>query len=474
MLTWLEPIVLEGPSEAAKTAILIYMPGALVPAEKYVSMMKMLQDYLLQNKVSLTCLVIRYPKIFGLDMPPFWNPEKMVSEGLQYINYDDNRRTDPLFIGGHSLGAILSQGVTFKEDSLFDYAGLMLHSGFIMDKYRSTLPNIPTLSLSGTRDGMNRLMALAYQFDDFANLEGFREVAPTVLIEGMNHMQLAENYENSYTSKRDLAPTISYESAMKATVEYTSLFLLDQMTRVDTGSMKKAIRMAEVSYFRPYLDAYKADQTGATCVTAQTIHLEGDASSMTIESDPPFMERKSLLKFALSTPPEHNPDEKRITVQAYVSKAFTVFGRSSVPQSYQALTCKLLSKEKIFGTPSKIKECFAINKMIYEEVMSGLPGRVKKEYGVSPNRWVFQGDDAVVDDGGGVFGRFQWILSANLEIDPMDDDGKNGRSVRFPRYTSTPDGHVYCGLLSRSRIVEHAMIDSHRIPPVEGPQGNEL
>ena len=133
-------------------ATLVYVPGGKVPAEAYVPILKAIQKELETNKVALSCIIVRYPRILNYDVNAFWGVEWMIFLGLFMRRLTSNHA--PIFIGGHSFGAILAQSVAFRTETVFRYSGVLLHSAYIEGKYRGEPIPVPTLTLSGTRDGL--------------------------------------------------------------------------------------------------------------------------------------------------------------------------------------------------------------------------------------------------------------------------------------------------------------------------------
>lgn len=449
---WEPPIVLEAPSEDGDKATLIYMPGAQVPAKFYTPLCKEIQYQMEASNVSLTCVLVNYPIYFGLQIPAVSNIETMITYVLEFLPKELSQGA-PLFLGGHSVGAVCAQWISMKKETLYDYKAAVLHGAFIMDKYRSELPPIPMLSLSGTRDGMNRLPVLAHQYQDYKDMPGYLEQSPTILIEGMNHMQFADNYSNSYTSKKDLQPTISLKESLSSAAYYSKLFMLQILdTKVRLDPFLQAVETAETKYLKPFFDVYEADRQGETCVEAQKLIFGKEASKRSIQSMPA---ETSWWRFAFA--PTHS-DESEVRVRALVRRAFQVFGRSSVPQSYETLSCKLLTAEHVFGSESEYTSCTEMNAIIFEQVLSSLPDKFHSDYVDAPNKFILQGDAD--------YHFFMTWVASRLKMERRE----NGTIVEFPHFKSPKS--MYCAMMPRSRALEHVLIDGFRTIPSSADEEN--
>jgi hypothetical protein len=453
-----DPIVLEPLHSHSSTAVLIYLPGASVPSEAYIPVVRAIQNEFDAFNVSLNCLVVRYHKLLTVDVPLFWDPELLISNALRHI--DPIKHGVPLFIGGHSVGAILSQIVAFNDDRTLMYNGVVLHGGFVMDKHRlnGTL-KVPAITISGTRDGLNRLTYLSTQYQDLRNQSQYLFNSPAALIEGMNHMQVANGYGNTYTRTKDLNPTITVTEAINQLSAYSAVFLLNCMGQnVDLRGLADLVQTSEDHFFRPYIDALDSDISGATCVRAQELHLGRQQDSRHIFSSTPFLSKIQRPRFIFSKPRGNNT---HVNVQTYATKANTLFGRSSVPQAIQTLNCKLITKEQLFGRESEVDSCGDINLQILNEVLATVAEGQRRDYLSSANRYVFDKDHDFSNGFGWTFRgalEFSWSKSELVE-------------VICPRLKTKPgpgryDGKLHCGLISKSRVVEHILVDAYRKRPI--------
>lgn len=452
-----DPLVLNADSNHDLSAVLIYLPGANVPTEKYVGLAESLIREFEVRGTSLTLILVRYPKLFEMDLPPFWAPESMVTYALSFIEYNS---ATPLFLGGHSLGAIMGQIIVFTDnEQKHSYSGAILHSGYILDKYRQSAPlKVPTITISGTRDGLNRLTYLAMQYKDLRSHDRYLYNSPAILIEGMNHMHPAGGFYNNYTRQKDLEATISAEEAVRKTVEYSTLFLLNCLNQtVDLEETFEQVRRSENDFFLPYIAAIESDLRGETCVSAQKIHFGADASSRDIFASEPHLKRSKRVGFIFSKP---KGNETCVKVQTYATKARTMFGRSSVPQAIQTFNCKLVTKEQLFGTKSEdFDMCGQVNQKLVDDALSKLSEQTRSDYASSPNKWIFGADH---DYSGG----FGWAFQGDVTF----VHGPHHVNIVNPRLRTNPGngrygGKMNCGLVSKSRAVEHALIDAYRKKP---------
>ena len=453
-----EPLAVAPTDNFQESATLVYLPGANVPAEEYLPLMKSMQDEFRLHKVSLTCMIVKFPTLFGMELPTLWDPESMVKEALDSAGSAANA---PLFLGGHSMGGILAQMMAFGTSPQFDYKGVLLHGSFIMDRYRGRAESvnikIPALTVSGSRDGLNRLTYLAMQYKDLRDNEQYPQRSPAILIEGMNHMQIANSYSNDYTATRDLEPAILGENAIKLAASFSTSFLLQCIGReVELKELFNAMKKSEEKFFQPYIDAVASDENGQTCVRAQEVHFGKEASTRKIVSLKPYNQKSQRPRYAFSKP---RGNETIVTVSTYVTRATTLMGRSSVPQAIQTLNCKLVSKEQIFGKESdNMGNCADINKAIVDELLSTLPRDVRSAYQSSSNRWNF-GYDLATTSG------LSWIMN---DLDFLMEPKRI--SILTPKLHTAPgngrySGKLYCAFISKSRAIEHVFIDAHRPRP---------
>lgn len=74
---------------------------------------------------------------------------------------------DEVFLAGHSLGGVFAQDYAYKHAD--DYSGVMLMGAGIQRKYRELndeglthwTVDVPTLTISGTKDGLYRITRVA-------------------------------------------------------------------------------------------------------------------------------------------------------------------------------------------------------------------------------------------------------------------------------------------------------------------------
>lgn len=309
---------------------------------------------------------------------------------------------------------------------------------------------MPTVTLSGTRDGMNRWPYVAMQHKDLRESHPSNQLyhtnAPTILIEGMNHYQVASNVP-PYVENRDLKESISTKAALKHFAKLTSAFMLHQI-QTKKNSQRSLYKMSERSerrYFQPYIDSIESDESGATCVLAQRLHLEHGG----IDIVPHHSATK--LGYIFSKP---KSDHHKIQIEWRASRAFTFFGRSSVPHAVQTLRCKMVTKEQVFDEVSiEYDSCASMNHIIYHRVLDSLPSDIRRAYLTNARRLEF-GNDTECSSG------VEWLYK-DLEFTPKD----NAIVVHSPRLkTGAGDGRysgkLYCTLLPMSRALEYMLVDS--------------
>lgn len=454
---WQDPIVLVHEKENRinqRHAILVYIPGHAVNATAYNPLISQLQHELGGYNISLHAAIIRFPKLWGREFPPFVGRESLVDEALQQTRRAaqlEQISGVPVYLTGHSLGSILAQMVAFNHPA--EYSGLLVHGGYVMTKYRrgqQSLP-VPTLTLSGTRDGMNRFTYVAMQhrhMKDMLPPSQLSEHAPSILIEGMNHYQVANNAP-PYMEGRDFEEGVSLQTAVEMLSKLSATFMLRQINVSvdDMESLEKDVKKSDERYFQPYIDAMEFDETGQTCMMAQQLHFDNATDIQIIAH-----QAHNKARF-ISAKPKGNQTQAQ--VEMFMSKAFTWFGRSSVPQAVLTLRCKMITKEQVFGEASRSYDsCSSINSYIHQRALASLPEDMQLAYSTTGTRLEFGNDIETVTG-------FKWLLK-DLEFTQQD----NGTIlVESPRLKTAPgngrySGKLYCTLLSMSRALEHIMLDS--------------
>jgi len=454
IVEWQEPLLLlhdnsNNTTSNERHAILVYIPGYDIAAEDYRPLVSLLQHELNFYNVSLHTSILRFPKFRGREFPPFLGRESLVEQALQQTREMTllANKNVTVYLGGHSLGSILAQMVAYKNPSKFN--GLIVHGGYVMPKYRrnrEALP-VPTLTLSGTRDGMNRFTYVAMQHNDLREMSSYYRHAASIVIEGMNHYHVANNAP-PYIENQDFEEGISLQMALESVAKLTSVFMLEQknITVENATVLEQEVKRSEERYFEPYIQAMLSDESGETCILAQQLHFENH--SIEIESHQPH----NRANFVFSKP---RGNQTHVRVEMLGSKAFTWFGRSSVPQAIQTLRCKMVTKEQVFGKATmQYDSCASMNAHIFHRALDSLPKDMQQTYLEEGRRLEFRED---IETNGGV----QW-LSADLEW-TLQDDGT--AFVRSPRLKTSVgngrySGKIYCVLLSMSRALEHIMLDS--------------
>lgn len=449
---WQEPLNVSSAHDGRQVA-LIYIPGFDTPAEAYVPLVSKIQRELEAYNVSLQCSILRFPKLLGKEFPPFWGRETLVERALQQVATPDAH----VFLGGHSLGSILAQMVAFRNPT--KYEGLLIHGGYVIQKYRSSRLTVPSLTLSGTRDGCNRFTHIAMQHNDlqqlYPSLREYHQHAPALLIEGMNHMQPAGNYhKNPYFVKQDLEATVPMKTALQSVADLTATFILQQLNvTMDTSTFELELERSEERYFRPYMQVVKQDERGETCVLAQQLHLETEG--MEVVAHRP----SNRAAFVFAKPKGH---QSQVQVETFAGRAFNWFGRSSVSSGIQTLQCKMITKEQLFGKTSReFDSCKSINAHVFDNVLASLDAYIQGTYSRAEMGLEF-GDDIETATGA------SW-LSHELQV-----FARNASLMRIysPRLKTAAgngrySGKLYCTLLSMSRAYEYILIDAFRKPSRE-------
>lgn len=134
--------------------------------------------------------------------------------------------SDNWFLSGHSLGGVMTQGFLApgsKDASAASFKGQILMSSALLRSTHSIQDDgttlfdysTPTLTLSGSKDGLMRVTRIAESYfhqevnitDDQAGL------FPVQVLEGVSHAQFADETPTSYVQAHDLAPDVTLDQA---------------------------------------------------------------------------------------------------------------------------------------------------------------------------------------------------------------------------------------------------------------------
>ena len=215
-------VVLQPIKQAGEHVGLVLIQGAEILPNQYIPLAKEIQN------ASNYTMWIGIPK-FTLDIPEPVEIAGRISNVL-----DEMRKagmdTDKVFYAGHSLGGVIIQDYLNNDNNAI---GQILLSSFLIHKYRNVTYPIPTLTLSGSLDGLSRVtrimeeyyFRIMYPASSYSGVKNF----PVVVIEGMNHFDVASGKPPSLVKKKDLRSEIAQADAHKIAAHIIVAFMEVQM-----------------------------------------------------------------------------------------------------------------------------------------------------------------------------------------------------------------------------------------------------
>ncbi|CAH1783499.1 unnamed protein product [Owenia fusiformis] len=177
-----------------------------------------------------------------------------------------------VFLAGHSLGGVFLK--MFVHADTASTAGMILYGAYFSRGELASFP-VPTLTLSGDLDGMNRITRMAIQFrelmsyvtDNNSDDGTFR--FPTVILRGINHGQYFTGDVPSNLQENDIAPEFDGPTARQIIAEATVAFMIktlgvpqsrlsDATNKLSQYYQENEIRM------KPILDAFALENTNGS------------------------------------------------------------------------------------------------------------------------------------------------------------------------------------------------------------------
>ena len=428
-------LIVNPPSESIgkRQAILIYFPGNGVPASAYQELVQNIQRQ--TTAFALTGVILTYPQIIGLDVPPFFGGEKLVDDAITSAGIQG---PFDLFLAGHSLGGILVQEL-LKNERIPYPTKIVLHASYLVDARIRRAFLSRTLTLLGDRDGVNRLTIVPTVYT------GAGELTKNVqVLREINHRSFSNGSSNANVDRLDLSCTTSREVGTRVIARATAVFLDDRQDDPDSDSA--AAHDDDVGYLLPFAQALAEDKNGQTCTRAQERLVSSQEHDYRITSQNYF--RQELPAFLFATP-SWTSDERLemddIQIKSFYNEPVfnsVVLRISSFPQAIDILRCKLVKKTNEIEPPS----CQAMNRMIFEHALSTVPASVQARYRESRRQLTFGPDVIEPMVMKWALGKVQW----------------QDNVVTSPAHRSNKSDKVYCTLISSSHAMEYIMIDSQQ------------
>ena len=213
-------LILKPIKQGSNTAALIFIPGVHLPPDRYVPLLEQLQN------TSTNTLWIAIPSFLD-NFPSEKLRPKVIDELLAKLRTAGMPENALLFLSGHSLGGFVSQILAIKYSQ--QLSGQILLGAFLQRIYQSSNTTYPvsTLTISGELDGITRVTRIIESVP-FASTYPFF----TLIISGMNHMDIASGQPTDYILKNDIPSeinqTIAHEQLAIRMADYINMLLNDQ------------------------------------------------------------------------------------------------------------------------------------------------------------------------------------------------------------------------------------------------------
>jgi hypothetical protein len=213
-------IILEPIKQGTNNVALIFIPGAELPPERYAPLLKQVQ------LTSTNSLWIAIPAFFD-NLPLEQLRPKVIDEMLIKLHTSGMTINTTIFLAGHSLGGLTAQTLAIKyPNKIF---GQILIGSFLERKYQTTntIYPISTLILSGELDGITRVTRIIESFYFYSTYPHF-----TLIISGMNHMNVASGKPPNYILNNDIQSeineTIAHQQLSIRICDYINMRLNNQ------------------------------------------------------------------------------------------------------------------------------------------------------------------------------------------------------------------------------------------------------
>eukprot|EP00040_Diaphanoeca_grandis_P039817 m.260239 g.260239 ORF g.260239 m.260239 type:complete len:540 (+) comp39528_c0_seq1:66-1685(+) len=167
---------------------------------------------------------------------PLSVPEPSVASGvtraLKTLKSKGMPANATIVTAGHSLGGAQIQDWTFSNHQ--GISAQILMGSALLRKYRNgsaaTTYPVPTMALGGTMDGLFRMTRHAENYYIYTAMQKNPNF-PTILFEGVSHMQFASGTPPALVKANDLKPEVSYDTAHTLIAATITLFLESQINK---------------------------------------------------------------------------------------------------------------------------------------------------------------------------------------------------------------------------------------------------
>ena len=435
-------------------ALLVLLPGAMIPAADYVALAREIQR---QSSLGLSVGIAK----LTLDMPNPVDAEVRLHEIRRRARRGGPIDDRQIFLAGHSLGGIVARDLV----RLHGLGGLILLGAYLPRLPLS--PGIedygrPVLTLGGELDGQTWITRIAREVglqQQYAASAGESQAAadrPVVLVEQVNHRQLA----GGTGSDEDLPPEISLARAHQRVAAVVADFLQAQRLPPAPGAVGRLLK--EVKRTRALVSGYllaRDQEDGPWCEQVQR-WLANLAAPDNARLATDHVAYDDLLGFMWSKPQASvSGGGVSVTTRAHASWFTDPMDSSpDTPESARELSCKMKSQQALLGLlPGAAsvgpRTCADLNALTLDWALQRVSPAAKARFAASGAQLTFAPDKGCATGIG-------WV-SSGLELTPT---APGQVAVRSPALVTAPgagsqDGVCYCKLLSPARAVEWVLVE---------------
>lgn len=465
-----------------QSALLVYVPGGLVPNTIYAPILAKLQQRL-SGTVDLWVSIAACPDsgtTGGLCFPGSVdvNITAAVAEGREASGVTDPKQT---WLAGHSLGGVATDyHCTHDAFNQEIQAGCILMGDYVFQGTTAMLDyRVPVLTLLGEMNfGSSRPMKLAPYFK-VADAAGPEQLlrTPIVVIKDIDHSDMCE----SFHVEGDLPSATTADEATDRIADLTSDFMLSQLFPETASERMEPWLSFTREYMAPMIAALDLDLYKAGWCEQVQMQLAGSLSEMvsvssvyydnSIEWEAPTATlgldgkveivvtgRNTYESDAVWPPNQPWPFLASTGLQATVGGAPPAVGRCSPTSA----GCRMISPSKIaqlLGKESPAENanfCKEANQLAWSSAREGVLQRTLDRYtsaepcnGCSPGVQLEWKDDVDAGDNFGVF--------ANMTL--TTDFGETAAVIGSPSFTAGDERS--CMLWSMSRALDFLQQDAY-------------
>ena len=236
-------IILKPIKEGANTVAIIFIHGNKLGPERYLPLFNQIQTK------SNDSLWVAIPAFLG-DVPVEELHPKVFEDMLTKLHTSGMPENTKIFLSGYSLGGYTSQVLAIKHQN--EITGQILLGSYLLRAYHltnTTFP-VPTLTLSGELDGLTRVTRIIESFYFYSSYPHF-----TVIIPGMNHMNIASGKPTDSIIEKDIQSeineTTAHEELATRMIDYINMLLNHQTI---TPMLEYNLNQTKI-FAQPYIQA---------------------------------------------------------------------------------------------------------------------------------------------------------------------------------------------------------------------------